>query len=211
MDEKWFKEKKKAAGVTNADIAARIGRDHTVVSKLVAGTQRMTYEWAKIFADALDVPMAEVMEKVGMVDRVGAQMLAPGFRDSDVVPLVASPGREAHAVEIARLLGGGATDPQVWVVKSRSMALAGFVQGDYVVMDGAMTERLRRGDYVIARAHSATSGVSSTVLRRYEPPVLVPSHPEPGAAAVLVIDGISTVILGMVVASSALTVSGPDR
>jgi hypothetical protein len=201
MDEKWFKEKKKLAGVTNSDIAALIGRDHTVVSKLVAGTQRMTYEWAQVFAEALDVPVSEVMEKAGLVDRVGAQMLRPGFRESDVVPLVASPGNEARAHEIARLLAATASAVEVWVVKSRAMALAGFVQGDYVVMDKEMTGRLRRGDYVIARAHLAGLGLTATVLRRFEPPVLVPAHPEPGLSAVQIIDEVSTVILGMVVAS----------
>ena len=58
MDDKWFKRQQKIAGVTAADIADRMGRARSNVSHILNGHQRMSLEWAKAFAEVLNVPLA---------------------------------------------------------------------------------------------------------------------------------------------------------
>jgi hypothetical protein len=201
MDEKWFKLKKKLAGVTNAEIAKRLGRDHTVISKLVSGSQKLTLEWAHVFAEVLDVPIPEVLEKFGAIDPVTAQELMPGFRESDIVPCVLGPELDAKIADIAKVFGGDLRGIEVWRVKSRAMALAGFIEGDLVVVDTFVGERLIRGDIVLARVSDRKLRGQFTVMRRYEPPVLVAACADPNEAAVYVMDGVEVSVQGKIVAS----------
>lgn len=199
MDEKWFKLRKKIAGVTNADIAAKIGRDHTVISKLVAGTQKMTFEYADIIAQALDVPAAEVLEKFGAIDARLAQELTPGFRESDAAPFIEQGGKREKINEIARIMGGDRPGVDVWQIKSRAMALAGFLAGDYILVDSYIGERLYRGDTVIAQVYNNATATASTILRTFHPPVLVAAGLELDEAPVHVVDGINVSIRGKVI------------
>jgi transcriptional regulator with XRE-family HTH domain len=203
MDDKWFKAQKKRAGVTNADIARRLGRDHTVVSKIVAGSQKMTFEWANAFAQVLGVPLAEVLSQAGQIDSTAAQQLRPGFAESDAVAWVPGPAlREASEVQaIASALGADRPGVDVWIVKSRSMAIGGYLEGDYLVVDTHQSERVKAGDVVIAQIYNNNSGTASTVLRRFQPPVLVAASVDPDDQRVHVVDGVNVVIRGKVTAS----------
>lgn len=203
MDADWFRQQKRRAGVTNADIAARLGRDHTVISKIVSGNQRMTLDWAKIFAEALQVPVATVLEKVGVADAPTAQRIMPGFSDSDAAPWVAGPAMaEAQAVRsVAVALGADRPGVDIWRVKGQAMALAGLLAGDYMLVDTHASERAKAGDIVVAQIYNNANGSATTVLRRFEPPVLVAASIDPADGRVHVVDGVNVVIRGKVIAS----------
>lgn len=200
MDDKWFKLQQKRAGITADQVAARLGRDRSVVSKILSGKQKMTLEWANAFADALQVPLATVLEKAGVTDAPTAQTFSPGFAESDAAPFVYGPGMAegTQTRSIAQLLGER-PGVDVWRVKSRAMALAGLIEGDFILVDTHAAERTRPGDVVIAQIYGRSG--ANTVLRRFEPPVLVASSADPADARVHVVDGHNVVIRGKVVAS----------
>ncbi len=201
MEKDWFKRRLRMQGKTADDIAKAISRDRAVVSRIMNGHQQMTLDQAKIFAAELAVDVAEVLVRAGLTDAPVAQALRPGFAESDAAAWVPGPGiAEATEVPtIAQALGGGAPGVDVWRVKSRAMALAGILAGDFMLVDTHQAERVKPGDVVIAQVYNRTG--ATTVLRRFEPPVLVAASADPEDGRVHVVDGINVVIRGKVTAS----------
>lgn len=203
MDDKWFKQRQKQVGVTADQIAAQLGRDRSVVSKILNGRQRMTLEWAQAFADVLETPISTVLEKAGVAAPVVARQMTPGFAESDAIAWVPGPGlAEGQRVRsIALVLGATAPGIDIWRVKSQAMALAGMLSGDFFLLDTQKSERAKAGDMVVAQIYSHNTGTATTVLRRFEPPVLVAASTDPAEQRVHVVDGQNVVIKGKVVAS----------
>ena len=201
MDDKWFKEQQKRAGVTAEDIAKKMGRTRANVSHIYTGRQRMSLAWAKVFAEVLDVPLEEVLSHAGVLDPEEAQRVTPGFSESDVAPWVGKGGAAERIKSTAATLGGDRPGVDVWTVKSLAMAAGGFLPGDQVLVDTHQSERCFAGDVVIAQRYDGQTGTAETVLRRYEPPVLVAASTDPADGRALVVDGNNVVIRGKVIAS----------
>lgn len=200
MDDKWFKQQQKKVGKTADEIAGLLGRDRSVISKILAGKQRMSLEWAKAFAEALDVPISTVLEKAGVTDEPITQQLIPGFAESDAAPFSSTPAQADQMQIMAKALGGARPGVDVWRVKSQVMALGGLLDGDFILVDTHQSERARAGDVVIAQLYQR-NGTAITVLRRFEPPVLVAASADPAERRVYVVDGENVVIRGKVIAS----------
>ena len=71
--------------------------------------------------------------------------------------------------------------------------------GDSILVDTHQGDRCRAGDIVIAQIYNRSGG-AATVLRRFEPPVLISAPPDPEALKVNVVDGDHVVIKGKVIA-----------
>jgi SOS-response transcriptional repressor LexA len=165
----------------------------------LTGRQSMTLDWAKAFADVLQVPLATILEKAGVADAPLVQQLSPGFAESDAAPFAHAPGSgDGQQRSIAAAMGER-PGVDVWRVKSRAMALSGLLEGDFILVDTHAAERVRAGDVVIAQIYTRTG--ANTVLRRFEPPVLVAASADPADGRVHVVDGVNVVIRGKVVAS----------
>lgn len=199
MDEQWFRVQKRRAGVTNAEIGALRGRDHTVISKLVSGAQPMTLEWAQAFATALQVPVATVLEKSGQLAPELALTVQPGFAESDAAPWAPKGAEDCRPQGVAEYLGQR-PGVDVWRVQGTAMVGAGFMPGDFMLIDTHAAERASAGDTVIAQVY-ARNGTARTVLRRWVPPVLVSVGPGGDGTEVHVVDHDNVVIRGKVVAS----------
>lgn len=199
MDERWFKQAQKQAGVTAEDIAALVGRDRSIVSKIYAGRARMSLEWAQAFATALKVPLTTVLEKAGAGQPTTVRQLAPGFSDSDATAWQPSDRSDDQITQIARALGAQRPGVDVWRVNSAAMALGGMVAGDFFLLDTHAAERCSAGDAVVAQIYQRDRTI--TVLRRFEPPVLVAASCDPDDGRVHVVDGVNVVIRGKVIAS----------
>ena len=200
MDDKWFKAQQKKVGITADQIAAVLGRDRSVVSKILAGKQRMTLEWAQAFATSLHVPLSTVLEKAGAADFQAVEQVKPGFAESDAAPFIYGPGMaDHHAHRAIATAMGERPGVDLWRVKSRAMSLAGLLEGDFILVDTHQAERVRPGDVVIAQIYNPRGAM--TVLRRFEPPVLVAASADPADSRVHVVDGQNVVIRGKVVAS----------
>jgi transcriptional regulator with XRE-family HTH domain len=204
MDDKWFKQQQKRAGVTADQIADVLGRDRSVVSKILSGKQRMSLEWAQAFADTLDVPIATVLEKSGAAPKSSAVQVTPGFAEGDAAAFTPAAPEGGKFRSIAAALGADRAGIDIWRVRSSALALAGYLTGDFFLLDTHQAERCRAGDVVIAQIYQR-NGTASTVLRRYEPPVLVAASADASDMRVHVVDGDNVVIRGKVIASWRLT------
>jgi SOS-response transcriptional repressor LexA len=201
MDTMWFKAAQRRSGLTSFDLGKAISRDRTVISRIVNGQQPMTLDQARTFSELLGVSLPEMLERGGLADAPTAQQLGPGFSESDAAPWVPGPGlaEAAEVPSIAQALGGGKPGVDVWRVKSPAMALGGMLPGDFMLVDTHQAERVKAGDLVIAQIYNRTG--ATTVLRRFEPPVLVAASADPAEGRVHVIDGVNVVVRGKIVAS----------
>lgn len=200
MDDKWFKQQQKRAGVTAEDIAREIGRDRSLVSRIYVGRQKMTFDQAQVFARVLGVPVDEVLQHAGLLEPDFAPASALlGMSDGDATPWQGRGGEAEKEQATAATLGGGRPGVDVWTVKSAAMVLGGYLPGDRLLVDTHQAERCRAGDAVIAQVYNRNG--AETLFRRYEPPVLVAASAEPARGRVLVVDGSNVVIRGKVVAS----------
>jgi transcriptional regulator with XRE-family HTH domain len=200
MDAEWFKKRQKALGLTSFDLGRAISRDRSAISKIINGTQRMTLEQAQSLAAALQVPLSEMLARSGLAGPTQARQAEPGFSESDAAAWIPGPGlAEGVAVRSVAEAMGQRPGVDVWRVKSRAMALAGMLVGDFFLLDTFQAERVRPGDVVVAQVYSRTG--ATTVMRRFEPPVLVAASIDPEDGRVHVVDGVNVVVRGKVVAS----------
>ena len=200
MDDKWFKAQQRRVGVTAIDIANKIGRSRSNVSHILNGHQRMSLEWAKAFAEVLQQPLDVVLEKAGVTDAPTAQRVVQGFSEQDAVPWVQGFGiAETNSTKAIAAAFGERPGVDIWRVNSHSMLLAGLLVGDFMLVDTHQAERVRAGDTVIAQVYTRSS--ATTVLRRFEPPVLVAASADPADGRVFVVDGENVVVRGKVIAS----------
>jgi len=200
MDEKWFKTQQKKVGVTAEDIANKRGLSRVNVSHILTGRQSMSLSWAKAFSEVLQQPLDVILEKAGVTDAATAQAVVPGFSEGDASPWKQGPGlAESASVKSVAAALGERPGVDVWRVQSRSMALAGLLEGDFILVDTHQAERVKAGDIVIAQVYNRTG--ATTVLRRYAPPVLVAASADPDDAGVHVVDGVNVVVRGKVIAS----------
>ncbi|MBL3569895.1 helix-turn-helix domain-containing protein [Rhodovulum visakhapatnamense] len=200
MDEKWFKQQQRRAGITAEEIASEMGRHRSVVSRILGGKQRMTMDWAKAFARALGVSLDEVLLHAGEIEEGQAGSIRSTLTDGDVCQWKGSTSEEMQARAVLRALGQDRPAVEIWRVKGGAMALDGFLPGDLIAVDRDLSERVRLGDTVIARSSDWNTGNAQIVLRRFEPPVLVASGGDSTGRRVLVVDGNNVVVLGKVTA-----------
>lgn len=200
MDMAWFKQKQRQAGVTSFDLGEAIQRDRSVISRIINGSQKMTLDQARAFADLLKVPLAEMIERGGLGDKPTAQELSPGFSESDAAAWIPGPANlETQAVQTIAKAFGERPGVDVWRVRSSAMALWGLLEGDFMLVDTHQAERVKSGDIVIAQIYTRTG--ANTVLRRFEPPVLVAASPWPADGRIFVVDGVNVVVRGKVIGS----------
>lgn len=194
----WFKSAQKRAGKTSFDLGHAIDRDRSVISRIVNGTQMPTLDQARILAQELGVTLDSFLEKAGMASAPTAQAFSPGFAEADAAPYTPQPENEGRERAIAMAMGQRA-GVDVWRVKSNAMAMAGLIDGDFILVDTHAAERAKAGDVVVAQIYNPRG--ATTVLRWMQPPVLVSASPNPADISIHVVDGINVVVRGKVVAS----------
>ena len=200
IDEKWFKQQQRKAGVTADEIAQKMGRTRSAVSHIYMGRQQMSLEWAKAFAEVLQVPLDEVLRRAGVADGPTAQALSPGFSDSDAAAWVPKPGEGQRVKTLAEAFGAR-PGVDIWQVRTPAMGLQGLLPGDFILVDTHAAERVRPGDLVVAQVYDNARGGATTILRRFEPPVLVAASTDPADQRIFVVDGNNVAIRGRITAS----------
>lgn len=203
MDKTWLKQRLRTSGKTSADLAVAIARDRAVVSRIMNGHQVMTLDQAKTIAAEIGAPLSDLLARAGLADPPTAQIFTPGFAESDAAPWVAGPamGEGETVRSVAAALGADRPGIDIWRVKGQAMALAGLLAGDYMLVDTHASERAKAGDIVVAQLYNNATGNATTVLRRFEPPVLVAASIDPADGRVHVVDGTNVVIRGKIIAS----------
>lgn len=201
MDKQWFKDALRIANLTTADLAKRIGRDRAVISRIMNGHQAMTNAQAEIFAEMLNVPLDEVITHAGLFSEAATKKVAQGLSDNDIAPFIPrGGGRTDIELEVAKALGmKGNMD--IWQVATPSLTLMGYCVGDFILVDNEATERAGPGDVVLVQVYDWQTGSANTLLRRYEPPVVVAASADPADQRVHVVDSKNVYIAGVVRAS----------
>ncbi|VDS07927.1 hypothetical protein PARHAE_01107 [Paracoccus haematequi] len=211
IDDKWFKAQQRKVGVTTEDIARRMGRDRTAVSHIYTGRQKMSLAWAKAFASVLKVPIDEVLRRAGVADDQTIDMLVPGFAEGDVHPWQGFSevgSNRSRSMNMADQLAAAAKEVvdnrpgiDIWRVSTGAMIAEGYLPGDFILVDGHAAASAAAGDVVLAQVYENSRGSATTIMRRYEPPVLITASAQPGERRVHVVDGANVVIVGRVIAS----------
>jgi len=201
MDKQWFKDALRVAQVTTSDLAQRIGRDRAVISRIMNGHQTMTNAQAEIFAEMLNLPLEEVITHAGLFSQAATPKVAQGFSDNDIAPFIPrGGGRSDIETEVAKALGMK-DHMGIWQVSSPSLSLMGYLVGDFIIVDDEMSERAGPGDVVLVQVYDWQTGSATTLLRRYEPPVVVAASADPADQRVHVVDRKNVYIAGVVRAS----------
>lgn len=201
MDVKWFKTQLKKSGKTAGDVADHIGRSRSGISNIFAGSQRMTLDWAAAFAEVLNVPLDEVMAHARMLPEKQARQITVGFSESDAEPWRGS-GAELRAItETAATLGGGKPGIDTWSVRSDALSLQGILPGDTILVDTLHPGLCKKGDNVLAQVYNWQTGSAETVMRRYEPPALIPVSARPDNHETRIVDNNNVVIKGKIIAA----------
>lgn len=201
MDTKWFKQQQKKAGVTAEDIAKRMGKSRTNVSHIYSGNQRMSIEWAKAFAHVLAVPIDEVLERSGALEPKEASSVPSGMAEGDATPWQGNKDTDKNVSPALSLFGGDRAGVDVWKVQSKSIQLLGFMPDDFILIDTHAAESCEYGDIVVAQIYDWKAGSARTVLRRYEPPLIIPATTDTDAMSTHIVDGHNVVIKGKIIAS----------
>lgn len=100
---------------------------------------------------------------------------------------------------IARMLAQAIKDrpnASPWILKSRAIEAAGYLPGDIMIADSAVTPQA--GDIVCAQIYDVRQGTAETVFRLYEPPYLVSASGESLLRKPLPVDNERVIVMGTV-------------
>lgn len=200
MDAQWFKKRLKQTGRTAGHVADRAGKARSGFSHILNGQQAMSIDWARAFAEETETALDEVLRRAGAIPDGAIPVARPGFAEGDASPWIGPPAAETKARDVADYLGAR-PGVDLWMVRTGAMTGDGFMPGDCILVDTHQSEQVRAGDVVIAQVYDMRLGVAQTLLRRFEPPVLVAASCNPDDRRVHVVDGSNVVIRGRVTAS----------
>ncbi|QPM89136.1 helix-turn-helix domain-containing protein [Pseudooceanicola algae] len=229
MDDKWFKAQQKKVGVTADAIAGRLGKSRSNVSHIYNGRQKMTLEWAQAFSDALEVPIDEVLTRAGVVlqsqppkesmpiqadtPTTARRTRPPGalseenahrllVRSDQSELLALHQGNTTHrkATEVAGALGLN-ENSEMWEVNSYAVSMCGYMPGDIILADRGLSELCKPGDIVVADVANWGNKGKTTILRKYDPPALVPAAGPNLDQRIHIVDFVNVVIRAKVIAS----------
>ena len=191
----------RSRNVRTEDIARRMGRDRTAVSKILNGKQQMTIAWAEAFADCLDLPIDTILKRAGSIQDSGTVEPRHSDEQGDVSRWVGGGDDLDHIAEIAKSIGRNKSGLDIYTVRTLSMAVGGFKPGDYLLVDRNHKENMRSGEVVIARLNDWRSNSARTVLSRIDPPVLIAESADPADDGTFFVDENNVQIEGKVIAS----------
>ena len=177
----------KSQNVSQTQLAMVLGRDKSAVTNLLQGKRQLKAEEVIKISRYLNVPEATVLgiEPVSLASSAPAPSVTPlGFSEPEAIPFMAAPTarlQSAQAIqkkgETFYLSGLGSVRPSMYAleVKDESLNLSGFMVGDIVISD--MERPAKPGDVVVVQHYVNDAAV--TVLRRYDPPYLLPHSTTP--------------------------------
>ncbi len=81
LDREWAKQRLRAIGATQDDVAAHVARDRSMVSRILSGQRRVTITQVKSLAAALQVSPLELLGRCGFADAAHASAKAQAAND----------------------------------------------------------------------------------------------------------------------------------
>ncbi len=159
-------------GITQTDLARIISRDKSVITNLFQGKRQLKADEAARIASHIGVPVAQVM---GIKEKA-----LSGMAESPaLIPFHADPVHRRKSSHIVKKDGRyyfedseGSHSPKVFALEVRddSMNLSGILPGDIIISE---LDRACKPKQLVVAQHYHGRG-ATTVVRRYEAPLLVP-------------------------------------
>lgn len=159
-------------GINQTDLARILRRDKSVVTNLFQGKRQLKAQEAALIASHIGVPVAEVM---GLREKAQG-----GFSEtSHLIPFEGQPSRAKRAVNIIKKDGQYYLDdsevqwsPKRFALEMRddSMNLSGIMAGDIIVSE--IDRPCKAKQLVVAQYYKGRG--ATTIIRRYQPPFLLP-------------------------------------
>jgi hypothetical protein len=164
------------SGVTQSDLAALIGRDKAVITNLMQGRRALKAEEAVTIARHLGIDVARLLgEKPDARKGVAeAETLIP-FRQPPTRGRKSGEIVEQHGRHYLRDAAMTGADAYALEVKDESLNLLGFLPGDIVISE--LNKPCKPGQIVVVQHYKGAG--AQTILRKYEPPFLMPHSTRP--------------------------------
>lgn len=159
----------KSHGVTQTQLAGILGRDKSAITNLLQGKRQLKAPEVLKIAQFLNISESEVL---GVEPH-------NGLGESHRIPFSAAPSAKAQSSgqvvkegEGYYLSGADEVNERMFAfeVKDDSLNLAGILAGDVVISE--LGKPVEAGDIVIVQHYEG--GGARTLLRRYQPPFLMP-------------------------------------
>lgn len=161
-------------GITQTELARILGRDKSVVTNLFHGRRQLKAGEATLIARLLSVPVAEVLDM---------QEDVPGVSEHTLIPFQNAPGnirgikqisqREGiYYIEESRFFSDKAFALEI---KDDALNLAGVLPRDIVISE--LDKPCKPGQFVVAQVYEGKG--AETVVRRLQPPYLMPHSTNP--------------------------------
>lgn len=198
-------------GISQADLAKSTGLSNGYVSRVERGIKHPGGKTMLVIAKALGSTVEELFG-------AAQETFEPAPRDfvgSELQPRVLSSAHDAMGSELLRAsrkielaFGGPANNVHVSRLRSDSLAALGYMPGDFVLVDYRDPGSAAAGDIVEAAVEHEPTGEWETVLRRLDPPFLMPASASQKHRAHTL--GPHTQLRGIVIASWRIRAPEPE-
>lgn len=157
-------------GISQTDLARILRRDKAVITNLFQGKRQLKAEEAMVIASHIGVPVAQIL---------GVQEPRVFAEPATLIPFQHEPEQNKRHSNVVKKDGkfflemdGGGYSPKIYAleVHDDSMNLAGIMKGDIVISE--LDRPCKAGQIVIAQHYQGRG--AKTILRKYEPPLLLP-------------------------------------
>lgn len=196
-------------GLSMRDVASHLGVPHSTYQHYESARFKRRYlplemaeQLATLFAsrgiDPADLySLAGVEEAHQALQRQARE--GRGMREDDAAPWDDAPASD----RILRSLFPGQSSLAMWRIQGRALDLAGYMPGDYAVVD-LNFQRAAAGDIVVAQRYNWQAFTAKTIIRLYDPPYLVTASTDPAFRRPDLVDNDRVAIKGVIVASVRL-------
>lgn len=168
-------------GITQTGLAQILGRDKSVITNLFQGRRQLKADEAMLIARHIGVPVTQVLG-VPPELKGGAGMYEPPV----LIPFQhePTPGKKRLGVvkrdgrSFLEVAEGSGYTPKAYAleVADDSMNLSGILPGDVVISE--LDRACKPGQVVVAQHYQGKG--AKTVIRRWQPPFLMPHSTAPG-------------------------------
>lgn len=167
-----------ARGWNAGEWAEKAGLSPSTISRFLNSQDHkflLTFKTISKLAAAAKVPMPTAGNDNG----------ASGFGEPELQPLITDEEPNANR--------------STWLIKGNAMQFSGFLAGDSIEFDHAVTPQI--DDIVLAQVYDNSRGTAETVMRVYAPPYLLAAASHPSAYPPLYVDGNNVKIMGVMLKS----------
>lgn len=172
----WLEAVLRETGWSQTKLASVAGLDQSTINRFLSDEDRAGGMRAST--------IAKIVRASGIAPPAGLGAPVKGFGESEVVPFS---GPHDRAIT---------PDHSIWIVNTRSLAAAGFHEGDSFLLD--MAAEPMEGEFVLANVYALDGLSAVTVLRLYQPPFLL--NPAVGfASKPEYVDNVRVKIMGVII------------